>query len=389
MDQKNPEAFFDEGLPIIDIQDERNLNDSIGLFDNNDRSSSEENELLVIDEVPTNIIGKRAGEGGVNILSDITINQDRVNQSKKENQVTKTLEKNKRRYLPSWEKEAVCFYKTYVYDTHNVIHEKKLCWLYNKKNTNGDDRLYCKICEKYQRRLTTNGKTNLWCSGGYGILKISKIKEHAASSAHQEAQQLELKSSSNTQPNWLVTQNKELNKHEISIQNLILSAIYICQQDQSINSFEKLCILMEAVGVKLLPAELGGVSYRNDNAALEFLRHVSAYLHDELVGKIKQSSSIGKKKLKISKYLLSFGSLGWMLDESTSRSVHKSLIIYVRFFGNNEARTKFYGILELNGDGSAHNIVESIKSLWQKDDLNPEKTCWFSTDNAATFTGIP
>ena len=146
---------------------------------------------------------------------------------------------------------------------------------------------------------------------------------------------------------------------------------------------------MEAVGVKLLPAELGGVSYRNDNAALEFLRHVSAYLHDELVGKIKQSSSIGKKKLKISKYLLSFGSLGWMLDESTSRSVHKSLIIYVRFFENNEARTKFYGILELNGDGSAHNIVESIKSLWQKDDLNPEKTCWFSTDNAATFTGIP
>jgi len=83
-----------------------------------------------------------------------------------------------------------------------------------------------------------------------------------------------------------------------------------------------------------------------------------------------------------------FGSLGWMLDESTSRSVQKSLIIYVRFFEDNEAKTKFYGILELNGDGSAQNIVEFIKSVWQKDDLNPEKTCWFATNNAATFTGI-
>ena len=76
-----------------------------------------------------------------------------------------------------------------------------------------------------------------------------------------------------------------------------------------------------------------------------------------------------------------------MLDESTSRAVQKSLIIYVRFFENDEAKTKFYGILELDGDGTAHNIVESIKSVWLNDGLNPKKTCWFATDNAATFTG--
>ena len=76
-----------------------------------------------------------------------------------------------------------------------------------------------------------------------------------------------------------------------------------------------------------------------------------------------------------------------MLDESTSRSVEKSLIVYVRYFENGEAKTSFYGILGLDGDGSAINIVNCIESLWRADDLNPEKTCWFATDNAATFTG--
>jgi hypothetical protein len=77
-----------------------------------------------------------------------------------------------------------------------------------------------------------------------------------------------------------------------------------------------------------------------------------------------------------------------MLDESTSRTVEKSLIIYVRYFDQGEAKTRFYGIIGLNGDGTANNIVNSMKSLWEKDDINPEKTCWFTTDNASTFTGI-
>ena len=184
------------------------------------------------------------------------------------------------------------------------MHEKKYVGYITKKM-----KMVLTVCivnfvKKIKRALGTN-RTNSWCTDGYGILKISKIKVHADSTAHQEAQRLELTTSSNSQPQWLATQNKERSKHELPIQSLILSAIYSCQQDQSINSFEKLCVLMEALGVKLLPAELGGISYRIDNAALEFLRHVSAYLHEELAEKIKQSSSIGKKKLKISRYLFS------------------------------------------------------------------------------------
>ncbi|CAF4770529.1 unnamed protein product [Rotaria socialis] len=84
---------------------------------------------------------------------------------------------------------------------------------------------------------------------------------------------------------------------------------------------------MEALGVKLLSAEIGGVCYRNGNAALELLRHVASYLHEEILEKIKNSPSIG-----------------WMLDEKQ---------VFMR-----------------------------------ADNLDPGKRSWFATDNTATFTGI-
>ena len=62
--------------------------------------------------------------------------------------------------------------------------------------------------------------------------------------------------------------------------------------DQSLNSFGPLCSLLEKTGVKLLPAEISGVSYRNADAALCFLQNVSQYLHEELIEKVKKSSIV-------------------------------------------------------------------------------------------------
>ena len=257
----------------------------------------------------------------------------------------------------------------------------------NKNDKDGDNSLGCRLCEKYNKRINSNGKVNLWCTSSYQILKLSKIKEHKENEVHKEAQQLELQRASQCQPVQTTTQIKERSKHEIAIQNMILSAVYVCQQDQSIKSFDKLCVLIETLGVKMLPADLSGVSYRNDKAALEFLSHVASYLHEEILEKVKQSPSIGNKNsnIKNNTFLVY---LGWMLDESTSRTIEKSVIIYVRFFEKRESNTSFYGIMGLDGDGSANSIVSSIKSLGRRDDLNPERTCWISTDNAATFTGI-
>lgn len=395
MNHSNSNELFNESLSFIGVQkDEQNLNDSNDLLDNYGEVSSEENEMSDVDIILTDVIDKHVDRNEVDVLSDVTINRVHDTQLTKGNSAAKQTthkpkrsKKEKRRYLSSWESEPVCFYKTYYYDMHKVMLERKVCWLYKKSDENGNDRLYCNLCAKYPGTTATNRKRNPWRTDGYSILKLAKIKEHAATNTHKQAEQLELKISSKSQPNWLVAQNKERSKHELAVHNLILSSIYLCQQDQAINSFEKLCILIEALGVKLLPAELGGVSYRNDNAAIEFLRYVSACLHEELVQKINQSPSIGIKDYLKLPNIYFLGVLGWMLDESTSRTVEKSLIIYVRYFENNEAKTEFYGILKLNGDGTAHNIVESIKLIWQQDGLNPEKTCWFSTDNAATFTG--
>ncbi|CAF3930526.1 unnamed protein product [Rotaria sp. Silwood1] len=75
-----------------------------------------------------------------------------------------------------------------------------------------------------------------------------------------------------------------------------------------------------------------------------------------------------------------------MMDETTSRSAEKSCIIYVRYMENFESKTSYYGLLELDGDGTANNIVKSLVRLWEQDGINPANTCWIASDNAPTFT---
>ena len=75
------------------------------------------------------------------------------------------------------------------------------------------------------------------------------------------------------------------------------------------------------------------------------------------------------------------------MDESTSRTTEKSCIVYVRYVDQIEPRTSFYGIINMQGDGSAENIVTQLAELWKKDDLTPSNSCWIATDNASTFKG--
>jgi hypothetical protein len=125
-------------------------------------------------------------------------------------------------------------------------------------------------------------------------LSLDKIKLHKEKSeAHKQAEEQELLRTCGAQPGWVVTQQKQLNKHELAIQNLMLACIYLCQQDQSLNSIDPLCDLLEKLGVELLPAEVSGVTYRNSKAALCFIQHIANFLHDELIEKVKQSTVCG------------------------------------------------------------------------------------------------
>jgi hypothetical protein len=233
------------------------------------------------------------------------------------------------------------------------------------------------------------GKENVWCTTGMTTFSLDKVKLHKdKSEVHRQAEEQELIVSCRTQPGWLLTQQREITKHEQAIQNLMMTCIYLCQQDNSLSSIEPLCILLEKLGVTLLPAEVSGVSYRNSKAAFCFIQHIASYLHEELIEKVKASPVCGMSMLK---YLFNrdicFVLLGWMMDESTSRSTEKSCIVYVRYVEDTEAKTSYYGLLDLQGDGTAKNIVRNLTSLWTKDDLNPINSCWLSTDNASTFTG--
>lgn len=144
-------------------------------------------------------------------------------------------------------------------------------------------------------------------------LSYDKIKQHKNESiVHKQAEKQELLLSSQTQPNWHRTQQRQLDKHEQAVQNLMLSSIYLCQQDNSLNSIESLCVLLEKLGVSLLPAEVASVSYRNSKAAFCFLQHIADCLHQELVEKVKASPVCGTITTSIYVTGASFICLGWM-----------------------------------------------------------------------------
>lgn len=75
------------------------------------------------------------------------------------------------------------------------------------------------------------------------------------------------------------------------------------------------------------------------------------------------------------------------MDESTTRTVEKSCVVYVRYLEDNQPKTSYYCLLDMEGDGTATNIVEKMGNIWHVDGLNPVNSCWFASDNASTFTG--
>ncbi|CAF0950742.1 unnamed protein product [Adineta steineri] len=131
----------------------------------------------------------------------------------------------------------------------------------------------------------------------------------------------------------------------------MISSIHLCQQDNSLNSIEPLCILLEKLSVTLLSIEIASCNG----------------LHKKLVSKAKASPVCG-----------------WMMDESTSRSNAKSSIVYVRYVEDNEARTSYYGLIDFQGNGTAKNIVNTLTDLWTKDStsiISNVVFCEFSAEN--------
>ena len=72
-------------------------------------------------------------------------------------------------------------------------------------------------------------------------LSLDKIKLHKEKNeVHKQAELQELTVSSRSQPYWYLTKKNQLSKHEQAVQNLMITCIYLCQQDNSLNCIEPL-----------------------------------------------------------------------------------------------------------------------------------------------------
>ncbi|CAF1252982.1 unnamed protein product [Didymodactylos carnosus] len=169
-----------------------------------------------------------------------------------------------------------------------------MCWVYKKVDENGAITMHCELCEKFNKIKNCNSKDNIWVTTGCSELSFDKIKKRKVNEVHRQAEQQELDTTSNSQPNWNRTRTKEITKHQKSIQNLILASISLCQNDQSLNSYKSNCNLLEATGVQMLPSQVVGICYRNNDAALSFLQHTASVLHEELLEKKQASPVLGK-----------------------------------------------------------------------------------------------
>ncbi|CAF4195506.1 unnamed protein product, partial [Rotaria magnacalcarata] len=306
------------------------------LFNSSISVSADEIQLSSVPSTSKSLSHLHGGDlaGEVNV-----VHKNDNNKTHKNKDSTPTRSKHRTQYLSEWEKRPESHYRTHIFDELGQLHERSICWLYMKEKS-----MRCRLCEKYGKARNTNGKENVWFTTGMTTFSFDKIKHHKEKSeVHKQSEQMELNTSSHVQPNWMATQQQQLNKHEQSIQNLMIACIYLCQQDNSINMLEPLCVLLEKLGVELLPAETSCVSYRNNKAAFCFIQHIASCLHEELVEKIKASPVVA-----------------WMLDESTSRCTEKTCIIYVRYIENNEAKTSYYGLLDLQGDGTAKSVNEGV-----------------------------
>ena len=72
--------------------------------------------------------------------------------------------------------------------------------------------------------------------------------------------------------------------------SLMFACIYLSQ-----NNMENLCALLEKLKVNMLPGDIPGVRYRNDTATLTYIQYIAAYLHQELVEKLKSSPVVGMR----------------------------------------------------------------------------------------------
>jgi hypothetical protein len=77
---------------------------------------------------------------------------------------------------------------------------------------------------------------------------------------------------------------------------------------------------------------------------------------------------------------------GILIDESTDISVHKTMVMYVRYVSNGEVETDFVGNIHV-ADGRAETLVSAIRAEMVQLKISPEMLVGLATDGASVMTG--
>lgn len=224
----------------------------------------------------------------------------------------------------------------------------------------------CKICaeSKVGGEFSVGKKWNDW--------KLDYLKRHISHKIHVEAVNI-LRARLSGGVARLLTETQQVrdNRSEAilrtktggdKIKILIDNVILAIKMNASMNSIQE--INNHLAKYVEIPE-----NWRSKNYAYEFVECINHIIHQEIFNEIRKAQ---------------FHCL--IVDDSTDISVHKMLIIYIKYRFEFNYKTVFVGIIQLNAcDGKS--IVESIKYFYKNMDLDLQKMVMLTSDGAALMLG--
>ena len=212
-------------------------------------------------------------------------------------------------------------------------------------------RMYCHWCTK------TKQKSSM-ALPGTSRMKKCVLSEHDKTKAHKAA--VEAMKHENRTAHLML---RELERNDQGLINMFRSMLYLAREDLAILKFNTLCGLVQSCGAPMLN------SYRNSHSGSEMLKCLASVVRSDLF-KCARNSPF----------------LAILIDESTDVSVHKQLIVYLRYIGSSGPVTQFASLLQLE-DGTAATIYTTIHRKLLEHEIDIHHVVGFASDGASVMTG--
>ena len=211
---------------------------------------------------------------------------------------------------------------------------------------------------RYSASIAQTKQRSAMAFPGSNRLKRCVLQEHEKTHAHKHALTA-VKQKNRTAEAIL----QELQRNDKALVNLFRVMLCLAREDLAILKFDVLCSLVGKCGAQILN------SYRNNHSGSEILQTLATTLTADLIACVRQSPF-----------------LSILVDESTDVSVHKQMILYLRYLGQTGPVTQFGSILQLQ-DGTASTISAAIRHQLTEWGVHIAHIVGLGSDGASVMTG--